>query len=248
MTWLPLAGLALVLITGGLLVALTFLQRKSPARFRHIPAFERLNRAIGLSVEDGTRLHFSLGRGDILSMNSAAGLTSLAVLRRIAQQTAISDKPSVSTSGDGVLAILSRDTIESAFQSVGAAEQYQPTSGQVSGLTPFSYAAGAISVIRSGDVSANIILGHLGAEAALLSDAAERENTFLLASSDNLPAQSVLFVAADQPLIGEELYASGAYVKAGTSHLASLTIQDILRWLIVLVLLGGMLLKLAGVL
>jgi hypothetical protein len=81
-----------------------------------------------------------------------------------------------------------------------------------------------------------------------LADAAERENTFLLAASDNLPAQSVLFAAADQPLIGEELYAAGAYVKAGGSHLASLTIQDILRWLIVLVLLGGMLLKLAGVL
>jgi hypothetical protein len=148
MTWLPLAGLVLVLITGALLVALIFLQRKSPARFRRIPAFDHLNRAIGLSVEDGTRLHFSLGRGDMLSVNGAASLAALAALQRIAQQAAVSDKPSVSTSGDGVLAILSRDTIESAFQSVGAAEQYRPTSGQVSGLTPFSYAAGTISALK----------------------------------------------------------------------------------------------------
>lgn len=248
MTWLPLAGLALVLITGGLLGGLTFLQRKSPPRFRYIPAFERLKRAIGLSVEDGTRLHVSLGRGDMLSTNSAAGLVGLAALRRIAQLTAVSDRPSVATAGDGILSILSQDTIESAFQSAGAAEQYRPTSGQVSGLTPFSYAAGAIPTIRAGDVSVNLVLGHFGVEAAFLADAAERENTFLLAAADNLPAQAVLFAVADQPLIGEELYAAGAYVKAGASHLASLTVQDILRWVIVLALLGGMLLKLAGVL
>jgi hypothetical protein len=47
-------------------------------------------------------------------------------------------------------------------------------------------------------------------------------------------------------LIGEELFAAGAYVGAGASHEASLHVQDILRWLIILAILVGSLLKIVG--
>jgi hypothetical protein len=44
------------------------------------------------------------------------------------------------------------------------------------------------------------------------------------------------------------MFAAGAYADSGPVHLASLTVQDILRWLAILVMLGGALLKIAGVL
>ena len=47
--------------------------------------------------------------------------------------------------------------------------------------------------------------------------------------------------------VGEELFAAGAYSNAGTAHLASLQAQDILRWIIILILLGGSALKLIGI-
>jgi hypothetical protein len=49
-------------------------------------------------------------------------------------------------------------------------------------------------------------------------------------------------------LIGEELYAAGAYIRAGSMHTASLHAQDVLRWLLVLSILAGVVLKLAGLL
>jgi hypothetical protein len=57
----------------------------------------------------------------------------------------------------------------------------------------------------------------------------------------------VLYAAAQEPLIGEELFSVGAYLGAGSSHAASLTVQDILRWLLILFLLGGSVLKIVGV-
>ena len=93
--------------------------------------------------------------------------------------------------------------------------------------------------MRDESVSANLLIGSFGPEAALLADTAERENTFLLAATDSLPAQAVLYANAQDPLVGEELYAAGAYVNAGPAHRASLQVQDILRWLIVLALLAG---------
>jgi len=82
---------------------------------------------------------------------------------------------------------------------------------------------------------------------ALIADAAERTGSVSLGGSENLSAQAVLYAAAQEPLIGEELFAAGAYAQAGPMHVASLKAQDFLRWLLVGALLLGAALKLLGV-
>jgi hypothetical protein len=239
-------ALGLLILAAILLLVFTFLRRKSPASLRTIEAYERLNRSVGLAVENGTRLHISLGRGNLFTARAGSALAGLAMLRRLAERTSVSDRPPVATSGDPSLAILSQDTLKSGYRAAGAEEQYRFTTGRLTGLTPFSYAAGAIPTIHDENVSVNIILGDLGPEAGLLAEAADRENTSLIAASDNLSAQSVFYAASQEPLIGEELFAAGAYVGAGASHEASLNVQDILRWLIILALILGAGLKAIG--
>ena len=239
-------ALALVVISAILLLIITYLRRKSPAVFRRIAAYERLNRMVGLSVENGTRLHISLGRGNLFTSRGASALAGLAMLRRLAERTSMSDRPPIVTSGDASLSILSQDTLQAGYRAAGAEDQYRASTGRLTGLTPFSFAAGTIPVTRDEMVSANVVIGDFGAESALLAEAADREDTSLIAASDNLSAQSILYASAQDPLIGEELFASGAYIGAGASHDASLQVQDILRWLVVLAILGGAFLKLIG--
>jgi hypothetical protein len=241
-----MTALGLLVLTALLLAGLTLWRRRSPAALRLIAAYERLNRAVGLAVENGTRLHITLGRGNLVTGQGGAALAGLAMLRRLAERTSVSDRPPVVTSGDASLAILSQDTLQAGYRAVGAQDQYRFSTGRLTGLTPFSYASGALAPIHDENVSANVVIGTLGAEAALLAEAADRENTSLVAASDDLSAQSVLFAAAQEPLIGEELFAAGAYVGAGASHHASLQVQDILRWLIILAIVLGSLLKIIG--
>jgi len=215
--------------------------------FRKIEAYERLNRAVGLAVEGGTRLHVSIGRGNLFTARGGSALAGLAMLRRLSEQTSISDNPPIVTSGDASLAILSQDTLQSGFRAAGAEDQYRVTSGRLTGLTPFAFAAGTIPIMRDENISANVVIGDLGAEAALLADAAEGKDTDLIAASDNLSAQSVLYAYSQEPLIGEELFAAGAYLGAGASHEASLQVQDVLRWLVILAILGGAVLKFLGI-
>jgi hypothetical protein len=239
-------ALGLLVLAAILLLGLTFWRRRSPASFRLIDAYERLNRSVGLAVENGTRLHLSLGRGNLFTARGGSALAGLAMLRRLSERTSVSDRPPVVTSGDASLAILSQDTLQSGYRAAGAEEQYRFSTGRLTGLTPFSYAAGTIPTIHDENVSANIIMGDLGTESALLAEAADRENTNLIAASDNLSAQSVFYASAQDPLIGEELFAAGAYVGAGAAHDASLSVQDILRWLIILALIIGVGLKILG--
>ena len=241
-------ALGLLVVTALLLVGLTFWRRRSStsAPLRLIEAYERLNRAVGLAVENGTRLHISLGRGNFFTSRAGSALAGLAMLRRLSERTSVSDRPPVVTSGDASLSILSQDTLQAGYRAAGAQDQYRFTTGRLTGLTPFSYAAGALPAIHDENVSANIVIGDLGAESALLAEAADRENTSLIAASDALSAQSVFFATAQDPLVGEELFAAGAYVGAGASHEASLHVHDILRWIVILAIILGSLLKFLG--
>lgn len=238
---LGLLGLAALLLLG-----LTLWRRRSPVTLRPIEAYERLNRAVGLAVENGTRLHISLGRGNLFTARGGSALAGLAMLRRLAERTSASDRPPIVTSGDAALAILSQDTLRSGYRAAGAEEQYRFSTGRLTGLTPFSYAAGTMPIEHDENVSANVVIGDLGAESALIAEASDRENSSLIAASDDLSAQAIFYASAQEPLIGEELFAAGAYVGAGASHDASLQVQDILRWLIIVAILAGSLLKFMG--
>jgi hypothetical protein len=139
---------------------------------------------------------------------------------------------------------LSQDTLRATYRTLNAADLYDPDRGQMSGPTPMSYIAGTLATIHDESVTGNIMIGNFGPEVALLADASDQQNAATLAGSDSLPAQAVLFATARDPLLGEEVYASGAYLQAGGSHPASLRVQDVLRWMVVIALIVGAILKL----
>lgn len=240
-------GLAFVVLFSGLMIGQAVLWRNRPARpLREIQAFSRLRRAVGLAVEAGNRLHISIGRGGLSGMQSSVAFMGLSMLNRIARAASISDRPPVVTSGDGSLSILSQDTLRGAYQALGAEEQYDPTSGRLTGLTPFSYAVGAMPITCDDQISANVLIGHFGSEVALINDAAEQKGSLTVAGTDSLPGQAVLYATAREPLIGEEVFAGGAYLGAGLMHETSLATQDLLRMLLVIFILAAAILKLLG--
>ncbi len=216
-------------------------------RLRDIPAFNRFRRAVGLSVESGKRLHISLGRGGITELSGGATFEGLTILECCTRAASISDRPPVATSGDSITMVLSQDTLHAGYASLGAERRYTPTNGRLSGLTPLSYAAGVMPDIHDEQVSASVFAGHFGSEIGLLIEAGERTRGMTVAGSDSLSAQAVLYAAAQEPLVGEELYAGGAYLGAGAAHIASLRMQDILRWVVIGLILLGAILKLVGV-
>lgn len=236
LSYLPLV---IIFASAVLLAAISLWKRKAPLNMREIPALARLSRTLGLTIEEGSRLHIALGHGSLMDARGGSALAGLAMLRHIAEKTSVSDKPVVASAGDPAIGLLTQDTIQSGYHAARADELYVPTTGRITGLSPFSYAAGAMHITHNENVSANIMIGHFGAEAALLTDSSDRANVIVIGASDDPAGQAVLFASTQDMLIGEELFAAGAYLGAGVSHRASLTLQDLLRWLVILALLGG---------
>lgn len=242
-------ALALTLVTTGLILFYTLVPSlRETSALRVIKAFEQLRKAVGQSVEQGSRLHISLGKSSLLEPTNPSALVGLTALKQISSLSNSSDRPPIATSGNGGLTILSQDTERAGFRTSGALEFYNPDRGRLTGATPFSYIVGAMPLVDSENISAHILVGNFGPEVVFLTENAESESAFTFAASDSLPAQAALYASAVEPLIGEELFAIPAYLDSGHMYKASVQTQDILRWVVIITLIGGALLKLVGIL
>ncbi|UCF60008.1 MAG: hypothetical protein JSV37_09580 [Anaerolineaceae bacterium] len=240
-------GIAVLLLFLGLLIGFAAFGHRWPMVLRPLRGFDELNTAIERAVEAGERVHLSLGTGSVIGSDSAPALAGLAMLSRIATATTMSDKPVVVTAGDGAMALLAQDTLRAAYERAKAGERFQPISGRMLGPTPFSYVASLPILISTEDVSVHLLAGSFGAEGALAADFGERQEAFVLAGTDDAQSQALLYVTAEHPLIGEEVFAGGAYLNVGPFHLASLRTQDMVRVLIVALILIGTILSTLGV-
>ncbi|MEK6256542.1 MAG: hypothetical protein N2C13_04385, partial [Chloroflexota bacterium] len=89
-----LIGLGITILFAGAIIGFIVINtRREGNNIRELPALVRLQRAIDLAVEDGTRTHLSLGNSDFTQSDSAAALVGLSILKRITDVAADSDKP-----------------------------------------------------------------------------------------------------------------------------------------------------------
>lgn len=242
-------GFGLAFLAALLLLAFWALTRSRAARpLRPLPPLDELRRAIGESVEAGQRVHLSLGHGAVTGPQVAPALVGLSVLGRLGRIAAVADRPPVASAGTGPLGLLAQGALGAAFHESGVGHRMHLLYAQITGLIPEAYIAGAMPLAADRNNAANVLLGNFGPLGGLLADAAAESGSLTVAGTDHIPTQAVFYVTADEPLIGEEPFAAGAYLGAGSFHTASLQVQDTLRWLLIGAMLVGGLLKLLGVL
>jgi len=249
MTLTAVFGFLFLALFGGLILFFTTLAARKgapPAVFRNIEAFQSLPTTVGRAVETGRRLHISLGSGSVGGTDTATALAGLTVLDQISAVAVVSDKPPVVTTADGTAMLLAQDVLRQVYARQNALPRYDPTSARVAGLSPISFGAALTSLVKDESVGGTILIGSVGPEAVLLTEAGQRANITTLAGSDDPTTQALLFAAADYPLIGEDLFAGGAYIGRHPAHIGSLRAQDVLRLVIALIILGGFVAKTLG--
>ncbi|MEP7359014.1 MAG: DUF6754 domain-containing protein, partial [Anaerolineales bacterium] len=212
-----------------------------PRVLRRIDAFQSLPTTVGQAVETGKRLHISLGTGSLGTADTVATVAGLTMLDQISAAAAVSDRPPVVTTSDGAAMLLAQDTLRSVYARQNALSRYDPGSAQVVGLTPISFGAAQTTLPANEAVAGAVLIGSTGSEAVLLAEGGRRSGVTTLAGSDDVATQAMLFATADHPLIGEDLFAGGAYISRQPEFVASLTAQDVMRGLIAAGILVGVL-------
>jgi len=232
-------ALIVLLLFVVLLILFTVMRKRWPASLRSIRPFELLGSAIEQSVETGERIHLSLGTGSLVGRESAPALAGLSILERIISAAAVSDRPTIVTAADGSMIILAQDTMKRAYARARAEGRYDSSGGRVLGATPFSYASSLPSFLDEEEISVHILNGAFGTEGALAAAFGEQRNLFVMGGTDDIQAQALMYATTENSLIGEEVFAGGAYLRVNPMHRASLQAEDVMRWLLILAVLAG---------
>ncbi len=250
-------GLATVLMFTSLIVAFSVLAARkgksagsgragSPQISRDIPGLDQLPQAVGEAVESGRRLHIAIGSGALGGQDTSTALAGLSAAGQIASVAVVGDRPPLITTADGASMLLAYDLLTEAHKGANASDRFDPNAARVVGLSPESYAAGALVLPKDEKLAGTVLLGAAGPEAALILDANTRAGLTTIAGVDKVATQAALFAAADHPVLGEDVFAAGAYISRRPALLASLQAQDWMRMLVIGGIALGVLAKTMG--
>jgi hypothetical protein len=233
--------LAVIIVTALLLVLFTVRQRNGRAqRIRPLSACNSLANQVGEAIESGRQLQVSLGQGSLVGAANPTSIAAIHILDYLTKDGCASGTPPLTTVGDGTLLPIAQDSLRQAHKAAGRLPEYKANMTQfiAADSDAYAYAAGIASILQEGDTSSNLLVGRFGPELAIPVEIAARKNMEQVIGSDDPSALAVATAVTDNVLIGEELFAAGAYLQNKPSQTASLQVQDILRWLVIITILA----------
>ncbi len=210
---------------------------------RSIPGYDALSRYVGEATESGRSLHMSMGTGGIGTEVTAESLAGLTVLEHVAFQAALSGLKPIITVSDPSLLPVAQDAVRNSYALHGYLEEYDPSCVRFISPDNVAYAAGVTDVLDHGEVAANIMVGSFGDEVLLMSEVGARRGIDQVGGTASAQILPFIYASMDHSLIGEEIFAAGAYLLNKTSHIASLTVQDWLRTAIIITIVIGVLVR-----
>lgn len=213
---------------------------------RPIPAYDWIKRQLGQAVETGQRLHLSMGTGGVGGTDTAVSLAAWPVLGLLADPVTSPDAPPLVTVADPTLLPVALDAVRRAEQRSRTA--LPRDAAMLVAPRPLAYAAATGALLRDQKPLANVAIGVFGPEVALLLHAGEEAGAMPIAGTADPLGQAVMVVAAGAPtIVGEEIFAGGAYLCHEPGHVASLMAQDVWRVILLGVILIGAVLRTLGV-
>lgn len=204
-------------------------------RLRAIAAYDELPNLIDFNIEAGKTMHVSFGSSAVRDETTLSALASAELLYHVTERAAIGDNPTLVTLSDPLTLTLAQDTLRRGYKARNRLVKYRPLRAQwyPQGRSSLAFAAGAGLSLTDEDVSANYLIGRYGAELALLAENAQRRNQTIIAQSDQIEGQAVAYMISPTPLIGEEMYMSGAYLDTNPGLRGGALAIDALRYLTV---------------
>jgi hypothetical protein len=237
-------SMALVFLLGfaGLLAFFTVRARTgSRPTLRRIRAFDVMKKLMGRAVESGRTVHVSLGVGSMATQTTADSLAGLSVLGFLSEHAAETGVPPIISMADPTVMLFAQNLVRAANADSPAGVDEAAQSVRLIAPQPAAYAAGVMNILDSDEVGGTVMVGNFGDEYLLMGETAARHDMAHIGGASDPNTLPFIYASAQETLLGEEIYAAGAYLKNIPAHIGSLVAQDTMRWVVALVMLGGVL-------
>jgi hypothetical protein len=241
--------LVTILLLGVIVVAGINMSKsgKWTPKIRRLAGLDAVEEAVGRATEMGAPVHFSPGIGGITDQIAPQTFAGLEVLRYVTELTAKYNTEIIVTIRQPTVFPLAQEIVRQGYITAGRPDMFQEDTVQFLSSEQFAYAAATMGIFNRRKVAANIMMGAFWAESLLFAEGGAQVGAIQVAGTASM-AQLPFFVAAcDYCLLGEELYAAGAYLSQDKVKLGSIGAQDIAKAITMVILLVGSLLATAEI-
>jgi len=210
---------------------------------RRIAGLDAIDEAIGRATEMGKPIYYVPGIG---GMSSISTIASAFILGEVSKKVAQYDSQIKVPHYDPIVMTVCKEVVKQAFLEAGRPDSYREDINQFISQDQFSYAASVDGMISREKPAAVFFMGYFMAESLLMAEVGATSGAIQIAGTDVESQLPFFFTACDYTLIGEELYAAGAYLSKEPMLLSALKVQDFGKLLVMVSVFFGIILVAIG--
>lgn len=192
-------------------------------QIRRVAGLDALDEAIGRATEMGKGIHYTMGLQDFEAQTFAA----FEILRYTAGLTAKMDVPLIVSNYRPQVHPVTEEIIRGAYIQAGKPDAYQPDNVRFLSDQQLAYASGVVGILERENIAANLMFGNFYAESLIFAETGQKMGCIQVSGTANTHQLPFFTAVCDYNLIGEELYAAGAYLSRNPVQVGSLMAQDI---------------------
>lgn len=217
---------------------------------RPLPALDALRSLTERAIEEGRATHIALGTGTLAGDKAAETLVGLTAMSYLADQARRANQIPVVTTADPAVQLLAGDVLA---QDESTRQREARDFARFVAPQALGYGVGTRALMQEEQLGLTAVLGDIGDEYLYLAATAPGGGQHFyppeVTGTTRPETLPLVQLTARNPLLGEELFAYGAYLGKTTQQWAGVMLQDVGRLLVVvIVLVGAILATIAGVL
>lgn len=219
---------------------------KFNVKLRRIAGLEALEECIGRATEMGKPAHFSPGIGDIIGATAAETFAALEILSYVTTLSAKYNTQLVVTIRQPNVFPLAQETVRQGYRTAGKADMYKEDTVRFLSSNQDAYTAGVVGFMHREKVAANIMAGLFMGESLLLAEAGAQIGAMQVAITASVTQLPFFVAACDYTIIGEELFAAGAYLSQDKVKIGGIAAQDYFKIAVMAIVVIGTIMSSIG--
>ncbi len=206
---------------------------------RKIPGLDAVEEAVGRSTEMGRPILYIPG---LSTISDVATIASLNILSQVVKKAAEYETPIIVPNRNPVVYTIAKEVVKESYTTIGRPDLFDPDSVFYVTDSQFGYASAVCGIMVRDRPATNLFLGMFWAESLILAETGATTGAIQIAGTDAVTQLPFFITACDYTLIGEELYASSAYLSKEPILVSTIRAQDAMKAIIwVVVAIGGIL-------
>lgn len=206
---------------------------------RRLAGLDAVEEAVGRATEMGAPVHFSPGIGNISDNSAPQTFAGLEVLGYVTELTAKYNTEIIVTIRQPNVFPLAQEIVRQSYMTAGRPDMFQEDTVQFLSSEQFAYAAAVMGIMNRRKAAANLMMGAFWAESLLFAEAGAQVGAIQVAGTAAMGQLPFFVAACDYTLIGEELYAAGAYLSQDRVKLGAIGGQDIAKAIVMVIVVIG---------